>query len=54
MYVANKKALMLERSEVASLHKALTKEQEDHALTKKANVALNEKYSVLNEKAQRT
>jgi hypothetical protein len=37
---------VLERSEVASLHKALTKEQEDHALTKKANVALNEKYSV--------
>jgi uncharacterized FlaG/YvyC family protein len=46
MYVANKEALVLERSEVASLHKALTKEQEDHALTKKANVALNEKYSV--------
>jgi hypothetical protein len=44
MYVANKEALALERSEVASLHKALAKEQEDHALTKKANVALNEKY----------
>jgi hypothetical protein len=50
MYVANKEALVLERSEVTTLHKALTKEQEDHALTKKANVALNEKYSVLDEK----
>jgi hypothetical protein len=28
----------------------VAKEQEDHALTKKANVALNEKYCVLNEK----
>jgi hypothetical protein len=35
---------------VASLHKALAKEQEDHALTKKANVALNKKYRVLDEK----
>jgi chromosome segregation ATPase len=50
VYVANKEALKLERSEVAPLHKALAKEQEDHALTKKVNVALNEKYCVLNEK----
>jgi chromosome segregation ATPase len=50
MYVANKEALVLERSEVASLHKALAKEQKDHALTKKANVALNEKCRVLDEK----
>jgi hypothetical protein len=50
MYVANKEALVLERSEVASLHKALAKEQEDHALTKKANVTLNKKYCVLDEK----
>jgi chromosome segregation ATPase len=50
MYVTNKEALKLERSEVASLHKALAKEQEDHSLTKNANVALNEKYCVLNEK----
>jgi hypothetical protein len=35
------------------LHKALAKEQEDHALTKKANIALNEKYC-LRWKAQRT
>jgi chromosome segregation ATPase len=50
MYVVNKEALALEKSEVASLHKALSKEQEDHALTKKANIALNEKYCVLDEK----
>jgi hypothetical protein len=50
MYVSSKEALALERSEVASLHKALAKEQESHALTKKANVALKEKYCGLNEK----
>ena len=41
---------MLERNEVASLHKALAKEQDDHALTKKTNVALNQKYCDLDEK----
>jgi hypothetical protein len=41
MYIANKEALALERSEVTSLRKALAKEQEDHALTKKANIILN-------------
>jgi YesN/AraC family two-component response regulator len=50
LYIASKEALALERSEVASLCKALAKEQEDHALTKKANIALNEKYCDLNEK----
>jgi hypothetical protein len=32
------------------LRKALAKEQEDHALTKKAHIALNDKYYVLDEK----
>jgi hypothetical protein len=32
------------------LRKALAKEQEDHALTKKANIALNQKYCDLVEK----
>jgi hypothetical protein len=50
MYVANKEALLLERREVASLHKALAKEEKEHALTKKANVVVNEKYRVLDEK----
>jgi hypothetical protein len=50
MYLPNKEALVLEKSKVASLHKALTKEQEDHALAKKTNVAFNEKCSVLDEK----
>jgi chromosome segregation ATPase len=50
IYIASKEALALERSEVASLRKALTKEQEDHALTKKANIALNQKYCGLDEK----
>jgi hypothetical protein len=54
IYIASKEALALERSEVASLRKALAKEQEDHALTKKANIALNQKYCDLDEKAQRT
>jgi hypothetical protein len=35
---------------VASLRKALAKDQEDHALTKKANIALNQKYCDLDEK----
>jgi hypothetical protein len=35
---------------MVSLHKALAKEQEDHALTKKANIALNQKYCDLDEK----
>jgi GTPase involved in cell partitioning and DNA repair len=35
LYIANKKALVLERSEVESLRKALAKEQGDHAITKK-------------------
>jgi hypothetical protein len=35
---------------VTSLRKALAKEQEDHALTKKANIALNQKYRDLDEK----
>jgi hypothetical protein len=50
MYIACKEALMLERSEVDSLNKALAKEQREHALTKKANIALNDKYCVLVEK----
>jgi hypothetical protein len=41
IYIASKEALALERSEVTSLRKALAKEQEDHALTKKANIVLN-------------
>jgi hypothetical protein len=49
IYVACKGTLALERSELASLRKALAKEQEDHALTKKTNIALNENYSVLDE-----
>ena len=40
LYIASKKALALERSEVESLCKALAKEQEDHAIIKKANKAL--------------
>jgi hypothetical protein len=40
LYIASKKALKLERSEVESLRKALAKEQEDHAITKKAHNAL--------------
>jgi hypothetical protein len=35
---------------VASLRKALAKEQEDYALTKKMNIALNQKYYDLDEK----
>jgi hypothetical protein len=35
---------------VVSLRKALAKEQEDHVLTKKANIALNQKYCDLDEK----
>ena len=33
-----------------SLHKALDKEQEDHAIIKKANKALKKKYCTLDEK----
>lgn len=50
MYIACKEALVIERSEVDSLRKALAKEQVEHALTRKANVALNEKYCDLDEK----
>jgi hypothetical protein len=50
MYIANKEALALERSEVDSLRKALANEQKEHVLTKKANIALQEKYCVLDEK----
>jgi GTPase involved in cell partitioning and DNA repair len=35
LYIASKEALVLERSEVEFLHKTLTKEQGDHAITKK-------------------
>ena len=40
IYIASKEALALERSEVESLRKALAKEQGDHAITKKENIAL--------------
>jgi hypothetical protein len=43
LYIASKKALALERSEVESLHKALAKEQWDHAITKKENITLKKK-----------
>ena len=43
LYIASKEALALERSEVESLRKALTKEQEDHAITKKPNKDLKKK-----------
>ena len=43
LYIASKEALALERSEVESLRKALAKEQEDHAITKKANKGLEKK-----------
>ena len=35
LYIASKEGLALERSEVESLRKALAKEQEDHAITRK-------------------
>ena len=50
MYIGCKEALELERSEVDSLNKALAEEQREHALTKKANITLNDKYCVLVEK----
>jgi len=50
MYIAYKEALVLERSEVYSLNKVLTEEQRERTLTKKANIALNDKYCVLREK----
>ena len=40
LYIASKEALALERTEVESLRKALAKEQGDHAITKKENIAL--------------
>ena len=40
LYIDSKEALALERTEVETLCKALAKEQEDHAITKKANKAL--------------
>jgi hypothetical protein len=50
LYIVSNKAFALEKSEVESLRKALTKEQEDHAITKKANNALKKKYYDLDEK----
>jgi hypothetical protein len=50
LYIASKEALALERSEVESLRKALAKEQEDHAITKKACIALKQKYYDLEKK----
>ena len=50
LYIASKEALALKRSEVESLRKALDKEQEDHAITKKANKALKKKYCDLDKK----
>ncbi len=50
LYIANEEAFALERSEVVSLRKALANEQVEHALTKKANIALNEMYCVLEKK----
>ena len=50
MYISCKEALALERSKVDSLNKALAEEQREHVLTKKANIALNDKYCVLVEK----
>ena len=44
LYIASKEALALERSEVESLHKALAKEQGAHAIIKKANITLKQKY----------
>jgi hypothetical protein len=50
LYIASKKALALERSEVESLCKDLAKEQGDHAITKKENIPLKKKYYDLDEK----
>jgi len=50
IYIASKEALALERNEVTSLHKALAKEQDDHALTKKTSAVLNQKYCDLDKK----
>ena len=50
LYIASKEALALERSEVESLRKALAKEQGNHAITKKENIALKKKYCDLDEK----
>jgi chromosome segregation ATPase len=50
IYVSCKEALAVERSEVADLKKSLSKEKENHALTKKENIALLEKYCALDKK----
>ena len=50
LYIGCKEACELERSEVNSLNKALAEEQREHALTKKANITVNDKYCVLVEK----
>jgi hypothetical protein len=50
LYIDSEEALELERRETTSLSKALFHEQKEHALTKKANIALNHKYCVLMEK----
>jgi chromosome segregation ATPase len=50
IYFASKEALALERSEVESLRKALPKEQGDHAIIKKENIALKKRYCDLDEK----
>jgi len=50
LYIASKEALALERSKIESLRKALAKEQGNHAITKKENIALKKKYCDLDEK----
>jgi len=50
LYIASKEALVLERSEVESLRKALAKDHGAHAITKKANIALKQKYCDLDGK----
>jgi hypothetical protein len=50
LYIASKEALALDRSEVETLCKALAKEQQAHAITKKAHIALKQKYCDLDGK----
>jgi hypothetical protein len=50
LYIASKEALVLERSDMEFLREALNKEQGDHAITKKENIALKKKYCDLDEK----
>jgi GTPase involved in cell partitioning and DNA repair len=50
LYIASNKALALEKSEVETLREALAKEQGDHAITKKENIALKKRYCDLDEK----